>query len=189
MAVSQHSNTRPWCRDCLANRIYAPWYTLYSAWANRWARQHKKHHSKHLKRPIDPNKSNLRTAPKAIEDIWVMPRWSYCQLWKYFAFIRVISRCVLHIVQVERTLLEPCTRLWWNRYWALKAYCFKNGIPVNVTAQDLHLTGQYILTCHHRKPFNRRRSKRALTNITPKYLQVFLICLFWYWQPCSPLTI
>ncbi|MCB1658758.1 MAG: PriCT-2 domain-containing protein, partial [Pseudomonadales bacterium] len=93
---------------------------------------------KHLKLLIDPNKSNLRTAPKAIEDIWVNAK--HCHVVSYENISHLSSAyqdafCILSTggAYATRTLHTTCE----ETVIELKKPIILNGIPVNVTAQDL----------------------------------------------------
>ena len=93
---------------------------------------------KHLKRLIDPNKSNLRTAPKAIEDIWVNAKHGHIVSYENVSHLSASYQdafCILSTggAYATRTLHTTCD----ETVIELKKPIVLNGIPVNVTAQDL----------------------------------------------------
>jgi hypothetical protein len=92
----------------------------------------------HLKRLIDPNKSNLRTAPKAIEDIWVNAKHGHIVSYENVSHLSASYQdafCILSTggAYATRTLHTTCD----ETVIELKKPIVLNGIPVNVTAQDL----------------------------------------------------
>jgi hypothetical protein len=93
---------------------------------------------KHLKQLVDPNKSNLRTAPKAIEDIWVNAKHSHIVSYENISHLSALYQdafCTLCTggAYATRTLHTTCD----ETVIELKKPIILNGIPVNVTAQDL----------------------------------------------------
>lgn len=93
---------------------------------------------KHLKQLVDPNKSNLRTAPKAIEDIWVNAKHSHMVSYENISHLSALYQdafCTLCTggAYATRTLHTTCD----ETVIELKKPIILNGIPVNVTAQDL----------------------------------------------------
>ena len=93
---------------------------------------------KHIKQLVDPNKSNLRTAPKAIEDIWVNAKHSHMVSYENISHLSASYQdafCTLCTggAYATRTLHTTCD----ETVIELKKPIILNGIPVNVTAQDL----------------------------------------------------
>ena len=93
---------------------------------------------KHLRKFIDPNKSNLRAAPKNVEDIWVAAHHSHLVSYENVshlsagyqdAFCTLCTGGAYATRTLHTTIDETCTEL--------KKPIVINGIPVNVTAQDL----------------------------------------------------
>jgi len=93
---------------------------------------------KHLRKLIDPNKSNLRAAPKNTEDIWVAAHHSHLVSFENVSHLSAAYQDALCILStggayntrtLHTTIDETCTEL--------KKPIVINGIPVNVTAQDL----------------------------------------------------
>ena len=93
---------------------------------------------KHLRKLIDPNKSNLRAAPKNTEDIYVTAHHSHLVSFENVSHLSAAYQDALCILStggayntrtLHTTIDETCTEL--------KKPIVINGIPVNVTAQDL----------------------------------------------------
>ena len=172
--------------------VYAPWYPFYlvALRLTGWTGQRKSTAQQHLKRLIDPNKNNLRTTPKAIEDIWVNAKHGHIVSYENVSHLSASYQDAFCILSTGgRTLLEPYTTCDETVIELKKPIVFKWDSRQCDRARLTRQDNTYWLA-RHRKPFNRRRSKRAfLSNITPMYLQACLMCLFRYWQPCPPLTI
>jgi hypothetical protein len=93
---------------------------------------------KHLRKLIDPNKSNLRAAPKTIEDIWVTAKHGHIVSFENISHLSAgyqDALCVLATggAYATRTLHTTSD----ETVIELKKPVMLNGIPVNVTAQDL----------------------------------------------------
>jgi len=93
---------------------------------------------KHLRKLIDPNKSNLRAAPKTIEDIWVTAKHAHIVSFENISHLSAgyqDALCVLATggAYATRTLHTTSD----ETVIELKKPIVLNGIPVNVTAQDL----------------------------------------------------
>ncbi|MEN9429929.1 MAG: hypothetical protein RJA86_788 [Pseudomonadota bacterium] len=93
---------------------------------------------KHFRKLIDPNKSNLRAAPKTIEDIWVTAKHGHIVSFENISHLSAgyqDALCVLATggAYATRTLHTTSD----ETVIELKKPVMLNGIPVNVTAQDL----------------------------------------------------